>query len=314
MDKTIMWIPYYFWLPAAGILVVTGFAFYMIKKARGASPEHYNAEAFDIDIPSMGILRGDSFIHRWDPRIKLASGVLFSFFSVSLTSFSFLLASMMWAFLFCFLAKLPSISIKRRLKPIVAFTIALVVLLPLTAPIKPDSRLIVFEPFTSLALNYDALLGAIAIGIKATTVVLVTTLILETSPYTATIMALSKIGVPGSLAQMLLLTYRYIFVLINEAERMHRAMRLRGFEAKTGMETLRIVGSFIGTLFVRSFERIQRITEAMEMRGYRGHFPGFYPFKAGTKDWILGLLWFAISAGLYTTEHFHVIRLIKGLP
>jgi len=50
------------------------------------------------------------------------------------------------------------------------------------------------------------------------------------------------------------------------------------------------------------------------MRGYRGHFPGFYPFKARTKDWILGLLWFAISAGLYTTEYFHVIRLIKGLP
>jgi len=314
MDRAIMLIPYYLWLPVAVTLVVIGFVFYMTKKCRKTLPEYYKAEAFDVEIPSMGIIRGNTFIHQWDPRIKLASGILFSFFSVSLKSFSLLLLSTMWALFFCLLAKLPSISIKRRLRPIFALTTALVVLLPITAPIRPDSRLVIFEPFASSPLNYDAFLGAITIGIKATTVVLITTLILETSPYTATIMALNKIGVPGSLAHMLLLTYRYIFVLIDEAKRMQRAMKLRGFEAKASLETLRIIGSFIGTLFVRSFERIQRITEAMEMRGYRGHFPEVYPFEARTKDWMLGMLWLAISVGLYTTEYFHqVIDQIEGL-
>ncbi|MEJ5300047.1 MAG: cobalt ECF transporter T component CbiQ [Thermodesulforhabdaceae bacterium] len=308
MDELVIRIPWHVWAPVAGALIVIFIIFALLKKIRYSQQRHNTPEAFDVNIPSMGLIRGDSLLHRWDPRIKIFSGILFSFLSVSLSSFTLILTSMLWASLFCALAKLPGSSIRRRLKPIGILTLALVVFLPLTAPIKASTRLIVFEPFIGLNLNYDALIGAITIGIKATTVVLTTAIMLETSPYTATIMALNKIGFPASIAQMLLLTYRYIFVLVDEAERMHRAMRLRGFEAKTGLETLRIVGSFIGTLFVRSFERIQRITEAMELRGYRGRFPGFYPFVATTKDWVIGILWIALPLGLYVIERFYLIH------
>jgi cobalt/nickel transport system permease protein len=250
-------------------------------------------------VPSFGIRNGNSYFHNWDTRIKIVSCVVFCFFDVSLSSFPPLLMALTWAVISSVISKVPMKVIGRRLKPVLGLIVIILILMPITAPVTANTRTIVLEPFVKMPISYDALLKGISIGIKAITVVLITTIILETSSYTMIISALQKIGVPTALAQMLLLSYRYIFVLTDEANRMHRAMKLRGFTPRTDTQTLKTTGQFLGTLFVRSFERIQRITDAMALRGYRGQFPGFHKFKAGIHDWSLAILWFAISTGLY---------------
>lgn len=79
-------------------------------------------------------------------------------------------------------------------------------------------------------------------------------------------------------------------------------MKLRGFTPGTNLETLKVTAHFIGTLFIRSLERVQRITEAMKLRGYRGRFPDFYRFEIKPIDWILGLVWFFVSVGIYVAQ------------
>jgi cobalt/nickel transport system permease protein len=90
--------------------------------------------------------------------------------------------------------------------------------------------------------------------------------------------------------QMVLLSHRYIFVFLNEMTRMYRGMRVRGFVPGTDIATMSAMGN-LGMLFVRSFERTQRVYDAMLCRGYDGRFPTFTSFSTSGKDWAKALLW-----------------------
>jgi cobalt/nickel transport system permease protein len=69
------------------------------------------------------------------------------------------------------------------------------------------------------------------------------------------------------LVEVIALMYRYIFVLIDEAERMQRARVSRTF-VKQKTLFWKNQGSIIGQLFVRSYERGERIYSAMRARGF----------------------------------------------
>jgi len=96
---------------------------------------------------------------------------------------------------------------------------------------------------------------------------------------------LSRLGVPSVLIVMLEVTYRYIGILIGEAHSMHIAYSLRG-PRRRGV-AIGDMGPFVGQLLLKSFDRADRIYNAMKCRGYaisgvkrHGHGPG--PF--GLKD------------------------------
>ena len=94
---------------------------------------------------------------------------------------------------------------------------------------------------------------------------------------------------------MVLLTHRYIFVFLHEMKRMYRSMRVRGFHPSTSLETMRSMGNFFGMLFVRSFDRTQRVYDAMLSRGYNGRFPTFNHFETTPKDWAKGSFWIVLG-------------------
>jgi cobalt/nickel transport system permease protein len=97
---------------------------------------------------------------------------------------------------------------------------------------------------------------------------------------------------------MLLLAHRYVYVFQHEAQRMHRGMRVRGFRKRCDLETLRILGNFLGMLLVRSFERTQRVHDAMLSRGYDGKLLWTVAFRATGVDWLKGVSWVAGGIGL----------------
>jgi cobalt/nickel transport system permease protein len=94
---------------------------------------------------------------------------------------------------------------------------------------------------------------------------------------------------------MALMAHRYIFVFLHEAKRMSTGMRVRGFQKRTDMETMRVLGNFVGMLLVRSIDRTERVYQAMLARGYNGTFPSCYTFQAQCTDWLLGLVWLGIA-------------------
>ena len=64
--------------------------------------------------------------------------------------------------------------------------------------------------------------------------------------------------------------YRYIFVLVDEVMRMKQARDSRNFGGRR-LWQLRTIGNMIGTLFIRSYERGERVYAAMMARGFSGH-------------------------------------------
>jgi cobalt/nickel transport system permease protein len=96
-------------------------------------------------------------------------------------------------------------------------------------------------------------------------------LLVATTGFDAICLALARLGVPRVLVAQLSLTYRYLFVLGEEAARLVRAHGLRAPGARR--PTLRTAGTLLGQLLLRAMARAERIHSAMLARGFDGRLP-----------------------------------------
>lgn len=118
----------------------------------------------------------------------------------------------------------------------------------------------------------------------------------NTTPFTDLLHGLRRLGVPRILVVNLSFLYRYLFVLTEEVMRMRLARDCRrAGRASPGFE-LRLLGSMLGTLLLRSFERAERMYQAMLSRGYSGEFPVVSPRRFAWRDagFLLGVILFVI--------------------
>ena len=77
---------------------------------------------------------------------------------------------------------------------------------------------------------------------------------------------------PYRLSELLLFfVYRYLFVLIEEAAAMQQARDARSFGRKS--YPLKVWGTLVGQLLIRTFDRAERISRAMLARGFTGRIP-----------------------------------------
>jgi len=127
---------------------------------------------------------------------------------------------------------------------------------------------------------------ALLIALRAISICLLMFPMVGTTEFHKSLKALQKLKIPNKLIQMIMFTYRYIFVFIGEMERMFTAAKARLFRKKTNIFTLKIIGNLIGMLFIRAFERAQRIYNAMASRGYKGNIKTLDEFKLCKKDFI----------------------------
>jgi len=103
--------------------------------------------------------------------------------------------------------------------------------------------------------------------------------------------ALEHLRVPAILTTIIAFLYRYLFVLTDEVFRLIRARESRSATAagrKSGGGVLwrgRIAGHMAGQLFLRSYERSDRIYKAMVARGYAGHLYTLNPHEMKSSDY-----------------------------
>jgi cobalt/nickel transport system permease protein len=108
----------------------------------------------------------------------------------------------------------------------------------------------------------------VSLIVKSTLCLLTAILLSNTTPFSRLLAVLRNIGVPGIIITVLALMYRYLFVLIDEAERMHRARTSRTFVA-ANVRWWHSAATVVSQLFVRSSERAERIYAAMLSRGWK---------------------------------------------
>ena len=105
--------------------------------------------------------------------------------------------------------------------------------------------------------------------VAKTTLCLLTMLLLSnTTPFSEILGVMRRAHVPALLVSTLALMYRYLFVLVDETQRMRRARASRTFR-QGRWRTWGTLATVIGQLFVRSTERAERIYAAMIARGWQ---------------------------------------------
>jgi len=105
----------------------------------------------------------------------------------------------------------------------------------------------------------------------------------STVPFPDLLLAMRALRIPRLLVAVFSLMWRYLFVLVDEALRLMRARAARSGESdhlpsRTGGSLAwraRVVGGMAGSLFLRGFERSDRIYNAMLSRGYDGEVRAF---------------------------------------
>ncbi len=134
-------------------------------------------------------------------------------------------------------------------------------------------RLLLLEPFVAgvavLSLfQPNGLVLASLLVLRSTLCLATMILLTSTTPFAEILRVLRRIRLPTLLLTTIALMYRYLFLLVDEAERMQRARTSRTLRAGRRHEW-RSTAALAGQLFLRSTERAERIYAAMCARGWR---------------------------------------------
>lgn len=109
--------------------------------------------------------------------------------------------------------------------------------------------------------------------LRAATSLLATAAFLAGTPEAEVLAALRTYRLPSALAETLAFALRYLRTLGEDTGRMLQARAARSAGAGTLSLRAGVSGSIVGSLFIRSFERAERVSLAMAARGYRGDLP-----------------------------------------
>ena len=157
------------------------------------------------------------------------------------------------------------------------------------------------ERFEVAGLNLyrEGLLAGTGIFVKGTLGV-ITAIILSTSTTAREILrGLERLKLPALMVQIASFMLRYVNVVNDEMERMKVARESRGFEA-TGIKHWKVRATAAGALFIRSYERGERVHLAMLSRGFDGALPSLDSRVVTVREWFtaLSIPAFALIASL----------------
>ena len=236
---------------------------------------------------------GTSPVHRLDPRLRVAAAAVFSCICAVCNRFESLLLCLVIAATLAVLARLEFRLVARRLLLVNGLILFLWAVLPWTTN---GSAVLAIGP---AVITQEGLLLSARITLKSNAILLVLIALMATQPVGTLGHALNRLKVPDKLVHLLLITYRYVFVLEQEYLRLVRAARVRCFTPKTRIHTYRTVAYLIGMLFVRAAARAERVHQAMICRGFSGRFYSLREFSFTGTDaaWAAGIGVALLAAG-----------------
>jgi cobalt/nickel transport system permease protein len=207
----------------------------------------------------------DTVVHRLDPRAKVVATFLFAVVVVSFPKYEVLslLPFFLFPILIGALGDIPAGFIARKVVAVSPFAVFVGIFNPLF-----DPSTVAIAPGVSVSAGW---ISFASILIKFTLTISAALLLIATTSFPGICRGLRRLGMPALFVSQLLFLYRYLFVLMEEAMRVIRARDMRSFGTRgTGM---RVFVRIVGTLFLRTVERAERIYGAMLARGFRGEVP-----------------------------------------
>ncbi len=227
---------------------------------------------------------GKSFFHRLDPRVKCLTLGPYIFIIAVSKNLTIPFAAFTCSLIMSLVAELDKKKLLNRLAVINFFIFMLWLFIPFSYPGK---ELFAIGPFIA---TKEGVLYVLSIAAKSNAIVLATITLLGTSPIFSLTHAFIHLKAPRKPVYLFFFFYRYISVLHEEYIRLKRSMLIRSFKAGTNLHTYKAYAYLVGMLIVNSYDRSQRIYNAMLCRGFRGEFPVIDHFRLKKTDIMFGFI------------------------
>ena len=223
---------------------------------------------------------GASLAHCLDPRGKIVVAAPFAVLMAVAQTYAAAWAGLALALVCLALARLPWKKVASRLLVVNSFIFFLWFVLPLTYPGETVWR---FGPF---AATREGLVYTGLITLKSNAIIIALIALIATVPVITLGQAMQNLRLPDKLCHLLLFTYRYLHVFEQEFQRLVQAMKIRGFQPGTNLHTYRSYAYLAALLLVRSYDRADRVFQAMLCRGFHGTFYSLRTFSWQRRDGI----------------------------
>lgn len=237
-------------------------------------------------------VHGRTPIHLLNPQVKIVITILFILSNVLLPDGAWLAFAVAWllllsvnrlaGFSFAYLFKRSFIAIPFALAAItVIFTM-------------PGNVVASWQVGPSLITMTDAgIVRFASVLVRSWLSVQMAILLTATTQFPDLMHGLHHLRVPAVLVAIISFMYRYLFVLVEEVTRLLRARDARsarltadGKHGGTVWWRAKVTGNMAGQLFVRSFDRSDRVYQAMLARGYNGELRTMNPHAMQRRDWL----------------------------
>jgi cobalt/nickel transport system permease protein len=227
-------------------------------------------------------VHGSSPVHRLEAHVKVATMLLFVFAVVATPREAF------WAFAVhaallagaVRVARLPGGFLFRRLLVLIPFVL-FAFFLPFFGGGDRTELL-------GVSVSIEGLWGAWTILAKATLGVTASIVMAATTEVPDILLGLDRLRVPRLITAIAGFMIRYLDVVLGEMHRMRIAMLSRGYDPRWLWQG-RALATSAGSLFIRSYERGERVHQAMVARGYQGQMPVFTSEPAPLRSWFRAL-------------------------
>ena len=248
------------------------------------------------------IARRHQWVNALHPLIKLSLTLFYMIMVVSFDRYHFfgLLGMIVYPLIVFELAQLSLIHAVYKLRFILPFVCFVGLLNPIFDNIPITS-------FWGITLT-SGMISMSTLMLKGVLTVLSSYLLIATTTIEDICYALRLLHIPKLLVTQILLIYRYLSVLLSEANRMTQAYSLRAPRQK-GVH-FKVWGSLAGLLLLRSMDRANELYESMCLRGYHGEFYYSSQKKIAISDILYWIIWIII---ILVFRIFPIFELIGGL-
>ncbi len=180
---------------------------------------------------------------------------------------------------------------------------------------RPEDPLgqIALGPLT-LTVSGEGLRQFTTIALKSWISVQAALLLAFTTPFHELVDGLRQLRLPRVMVAIISFTYRYLAVLVSEGGRMTRARAARSavVDGRGGGSWLwraRVTGALVGSLFLRSYERSERIYAAMQARGFEGEFRHMHGRQVRAGEYLVLAVVLLACLGLIVTAQLWLPRI-----
>ncbi|MDO7788175.1 cobalt ECF transporter T component CbiQ [Desulforamulus aquiferis] len=292
-----------------GTIKRKGFIDKTVKEIARRITEEYNAEK---------IARQPGLLQLINPRIKILSMLYLIIICNLVHSILSLVILNIWVLLVVKLSRIPLYFFIKRVWLVVLLFTGIVVFPSIFNFVRPGSPLIILMDFghpfhllvwdfpKEISITKEGIEGALMIITRVGASVSLAKLLAVTTRWNVLLKALRMIFVPQLFVQILEMTHRYIYLLVQTANDMFLAKKCRTIGRTSTKKQRGMIAGSMGSLWLKAYHLSEEIHTAMISRGYSGKMRIMQNLRINLKDWAWAVFVGVIGVLLFGGEKFFV--------